>query len=403
MLATRLSEQEEHWGAAGTKAAFPAFSPFPAGETVAVPSLSFLPSALAVGASSLPGLHFLCRAQVPHSPSCCCPFPGLARAACPCLPLQLQALHLCFPFANVFLCLLFSGAFAFSREGAMPFQPSSFSFLPWCLPWCSCPCFFQLFYSRSSLSCDTSLQTRTRNYTGKQKIEFKCKISTCRICIACFQFAAEDRRDWKEGNSLANGRWFPTSLGSGSHRLPAGWHQAVKNMASLPALWFLALPVISDHISQGFTLNAISVTLEGLCGPWTVAVVRYSQWRKSWGGKWLMLQEAALRAFAEVQKHCETRLEKHFAILTRDDIAVAAIQHGTVIRDTAFLSPSAITAWIAVCRYCYKHIWMYVRHDMPCVLAGCFSILKKYEDMKVVYFSFSFLQIHEVCKWLCLI
>lgn len=57
-----------------------------------------------------------------------------------------------------------------------------------------------------------------------------------------------------------------------------------------------------------------------------------------------MLQEAALRAFAEVQKHCETRLEKHFAILTRDDIAVAAIQHGTVIRDTAFLSPSAITA-----------------------------------------------------------
>lgn len=57
-----------------------------------------------------------------------------------------------------------------------------------------------------------------------------------------------------------------------------------------------------------------------------------------------MLQEAALRAFAEVQKHCETRLEKHFAILTHDDIAVAAIQHGTVIRDTAFLSPSAITA-----------------------------------------------------------
>ena len=57
-----------------------------------------------------------------------------------------------------------------------------------------------------------------------------------------------------------------------------------------------------------------------------------------------MLQKAVLRAFAEVQKQCETRLEKHFAILTHDDIAVSVIQHGTVIRHTAFLSPSAVTA-----------------------------------------------------------
>lgn len=55
-----------------------------------------------------------------------------------------------------------------------------------------------------------------------------------------------------------------------------------------------------------------------------------------------MLQKAELRVFAEVQKRCETRLEKRFAVLTPDDIA--GIQHGTVIRDSAFISPSAVTA-----------------------------------------------------------
>jgi len=87
-----------------------------------------------------------------------------------------------------------------------------------------------------------------------------------------------------------------------------------------------------------------------------VAVVRYSQQSKPWGGKWLILQKAVSRAFAEVQKHSETRLQKPFAVLTCDDTAVAVIQHGTVIRDADFLSPHAITARIVVCRYYYKHI-----------------------------------------------
>lgn len=57
-----------------------------------------------------------------------------------------------------------------------------------------------------------------------------------------------------------------------------------------------------------------------------------------------MLQRAELRVFAEVQKHCETGLEKRVAVLTPDDIAVVVIQHGTVIRDSAFISPRAVTA-----------------------------------------------------------
>lgn len=57
-----------------------------------------------------------------------------------------------------------------------------------------------------------------------------------------------------------------------------------------------------------------------------------------------MLQEAALRAFAAVQNHCETRLEKHFAVLTFDDSKVAVTQRGAVTEDTAFLSPGAVSA-----------------------------------------------------------
>lgn len=44
-----------------------------------------------------------------------------------------------------------------------------------------------------------------------------------------------------------------------------------------------------------------------------------------------MLQEAALTAFAAVQNHCETRLEKYFAILTFDDSEVAVTQHGLLL------------------------------------------------------------------------
>lgn len=57
-----------------------------------------------------------------------------------------------------------------------------------------------------------------------------------------------------------------------------------------------------------------------------------------------MLQEAALRAFAAVQNHCGTRLEKHFALLAFDDSKVAVTQHGAVTGDTALLSPGAVTA-----------------------------------------------------------
>lgn len=56
-----------------------------------------------------------------------------------------------------------------------------------------------------------------------------------------------------------------------------------------------------------------------------------------------MLQKATLRTSAKAQKHCLTRLEKHFAVLTCEDTAVAVIQHATVIRDLGFLSPSAVT------------------------------------------------------------
>lgn len=57
-----------------------------------------------------------------------------------------------------------------------------------------------------------------------------------------------------------------------------------------------------------------------------------------------MLQGNALRAFAAVQNHCETRLEKHFALLVFDGSEVAVTQHGAVTGDTALLSPGAVTA-----------------------------------------------------------
>lgn len=41
-----------------------------------------------------------------------------------------------------------------------------------------------------------------------------------------------------------------------------------------------------------------------------------------------MLQEAALRAFAAGQNHCETRLEKHCAVLAFGDSEVAVASMG---------------------------------------------------------------------------
>lgn len=64
MLAPHLGEQEELWGSAGTKAAFPAFSLVPAGKIVAATSLSFLPSALAAGC--LQSTQFIFPLQKPN-------------------------------------------------------------------------------------------------------------------------------------------------------------------------------------------------------------------------------------------------------------------------------------------------------------------------------------------------
>lgn len=166
MLATCLGEQEEHWGSAGTEAAFPAFSPFPHGQLVAAPSLSFLSSALAAGCLQATQFAFPPQSPSPTLPQLLVPVPRLRRSSSVTVSRSSYgALHLCPPFPNVFLSLLFSDAFAFCREGAMPFWPRSLSFLPWCLPPCSRPCFFSLFYSMLSLSCDASLQTKS--YSGE--------------------------------------------------------------------------------------------------------------------------------------------------------------------------------------------------------------------------------------------
>lgn len=126
------------------------FPPYPHSLLEKLQQLSPFPSSLQPwlrGASSVPRLHFLCRAQVPHCPSCCCLFSGHAGAAPSLSPFPATGLlHLCFHFP-----LLFSTTFAFCREGTVPFWPRSFSFLPWCLPPCSCPCFFLFFCRRSSV------------------------------------------------------------------------------------------------------------------------------------------------------------------------------------------------------------------------------------------------------------
>lgn len=81
MLATRLSEQEEHWGSAGTKSVFPAFCPFPAGQIAAGPSLSFLSSALAAGCLQPTQFAFPLQSPSPTLPQLLLPFPGHAGAA----------------------------------------------------------------------------------------------------------------------------------------------------------------------------------------------------------------------------------------------------------------------------------------------------------------------------------
>lgn len=137
MLATRLSEQEEHWGAAAPKLRFlPSphslleklwqFPPFPSSPQL----LLGVPPACPVCVSSAEPKSHIPPVAAVHSQA-------LQEQPVPVSLCSYRALHLCSSFPNVFLCLLFSGAFAFSREGAMLFQPSSFSFLPWCLPWCS--------------------------------------------------------------------------------------------------------------------------------------------------------------------------------------------------------------------------------------------------------------------------
>lgn len=72
---------EEHWGRAGTKAAFPAFSLFPAGEIAAAPSLSFLSSALAAGCLQPTRFVFRLQSRSPTLPRFCCSFPGHEGAA----------------------------------------------------------------------------------------------------------------------------------------------------------------------------------------------------------------------------------------------------------------------------------------------------------------------------------
>ena len=126
MLATRLGEQEEHWGSAGTKAAFPAFFPFPARETAAAPSLSFLSSALAAGYLQPTPFAFPLQSPSPTLPQLLLSVPRPCTSSP--VPVSLSsygALHLCSPFPNVIFSLLFSGAFAFYREGAMPFWPGA--------------------------------------------------------------------------------------------------------------------------------------------------------------------------------------------------------------------------------------------------------------------------------------
>lgn len=155
-----MGEQGGHRDTAGTKAAFPAFSSFPAGEIAAAPSLSFLSSALA--ARSLQPARFVFPLQSPSPTPLSVPRPCRSSP----VPVSLSGygtLHSCSPFPNVFLSCLSSAAFAFCKLcssgpgtsppclGVSPHAPAHVSSLFFCV--------------RASLLCDTSLQTTS--YSGE--------------------------------------------------------------------------------------------------------------------------------------------------------------------------------------------------------------------------------------------
>lgn len=88
------------------------------------------------------------------------------------VPISLSSygdLHLCSPFCNIFpssvlrcFCSLQGRCYTLLVQELL--LPALY------LPPCSCLCSLPLFYSRSSLSRDTSLQTRTRSYNGVVEI-----------------------------------------------------------------------------------------------------------------------------------------------------------------------------------------------------------------------------------------
>lgn len=144
ILATRLDKQEEQWGSAGTKAAFPAFSLFPAGEIVAAPSLSFLSSAPAAGCLQPTRFAFPLQSPGPTFPQLLLSFPRSCRSS----PVTVsfssyRALHSCYPFPNVFLfspvfrrfCFLQGGCYAIlAQELLLPALVSCHMLLPMFLP-----------------------------------------------------------------------------------------------------------------------------------------------------------------------------------------------------------------------------------------------------------------------------
>lgn len=130
-----------------------------------LPPFPSSPQLLPPAASSPPSLCFLCRNQIPHCPNCCYLFPCHAGGALTLSPFPATELYI-FALPSImsisFTC--FQMLLPFAGRVLRVSAPGASSPCLCVFPYTDACKFFPLFCSRLSLSCDTSLQTRTSSY-----------------------------------------------------------------------------------------------------------------------------------------------------------------------------------------------------------------------------------------------